>query len=100
MRACIAQALTILKPAEVMADGLCVEGEGYETRCVLEKMLEEERLAQVCLMYVMNVMYVMYVMCVRARRAKGARAAPLWWASVDLGAARRVALQLCGSSVW
>ena len=50
-----------------MADGLCVEGEGYETRFVLEKMAEEERLAQVCVVCVVCVMCVLCVIFMCAR---------------------------------
>jgi hypothetical protein len=40
------KALTILKPVEVMFDGLAVEGEGFETRFLMEKEAELQRLAQ------------------------------------------------------
>lgn len=38
------KALTILKPAEVLFDGLCVEGEGFESRFFKERGAEEARL--------------------------------------------------------
>jgi len=40
------KALTILKPAEVFFDGLCVEGAGFETRFEHERAEQEARLAE------------------------------------------------------